>query len=300
MNILPMYYYTIVVEKRSISLAAKELHITQQTLSTHIASLEKELGCKLFERRPNFKLTYAGQSFYDHAKQFTQHYISMQQEFQDIALQERGSLKLGIAYTRGLVLLPDLLEAFHKLHPKIQIQITETDNASLLTKILSSELDIIFADITEGFPELCSIPFCEEEIMLFVPRVLISEKTAELLQKEHNLKLLAKCPFLLSTQGQIVERMGHKLLQKAGIVPQVSITAQNLETLMALCARGEGACFCSNLLAKSILTKQQAAQLIPIHLQAFFPIRLAWQNKPYISKALQAFITVCQNYKIST
>ena len=42
MNLLHMNYFIAVVEHQSISRAAQSLFITQQTLSSHIASMEKE------------------------------------------------------------------------------------------------------------------------------------------------------------------------------------------------------------------------------------------------------------------
>lgn len=50
MNFLTMEYFRAVAAKRNITKAAEELHITQQTLSAHIASLEKELACQLIIR----------------------------------------------------------------------------------------------------------------------------------------------------------------------------------------------------------------------------------------------------------
>ena len=56
MNLLPMSYFIEVVNQQGISKAAEKLQITQQTLSSHIAALEKELGCSLFIRKPKFRL----------------------------------------------------------------------------------------------------------------------------------------------------------------------------------------------------------------------------------------------------
>lgn len=49
MNLLPMRYFITVAEQRSISRAAAELHVTRQTLSAHIASIEQELSYCLFQ-----------------------------------------------------------------------------------------------------------------------------------------------------------------------------------------------------------------------------------------------------------
>ena len=63
MNFLSMDYFLMTAEKRSFTKAADALHITQQTLSTHIANLEQELDCKLFVRHVPLELTYAGEIF---------------------------------------------------------------------------------------------------------------------------------------------------------------------------------------------------------------------------------------------
>ena len=54
-NILPRLRKTA-----SFTRAADALHITQQTLSAHIAGIERELGCPLLIRHIPLELTYAG------------------------------------------------------------------------------------------------------------------------------------------------------------------------------------------------------------------------------------------------
>ena len=60
MNLQTMDYMIALADERSVSAAARRLHITQQSLSAHLASVEKELGCRLFERRVPLEITYAG------------------------------------------------------------------------------------------------------------------------------------------------------------------------------------------------------------------------------------------------
>ena len=63
MNFASMDYFIMVAREKSFTKAAQRLYITQQTLSAHIASIEKELGCSLFVRHVPLELTYAGQVF---------------------------------------------------------------------------------------------------------------------------------------------------------------------------------------------------------------------------------------------
>ena len=71
MNFSSMKYFTVLARERNFTRAAEQLHITQQSLSSHIAGLEKEFGCKLIIRHVPLELTYAGEVFLRYAKDFS-------------------------------------------------------------------------------------------------------------------------------------------------------------------------------------------------------------------------------------
>ena len=68
MNLSSMEYFAVLARERSFTKAAEKLYITQQSLSSHIASLEKELGCQLLIRHIPLELTYAGEVFLRYAE----------------------------------------------------------------------------------------------------------------------------------------------------------------------------------------------------------------------------------------
>ena len=63
MNFQNLEYFLTTASEGNITRAAERLHVSQQALSNQIARLEQELGCKLFERKQNLVLTYAGLQF---------------------------------------------------------------------------------------------------------------------------------------------------------------------------------------------------------------------------------------------
>ena len=296
MHFLPMEYYLEVVKEKSISRAAKNLHITQQTLSTHIAALENELNCTLFRRRPRFELTYAGQVFRDYAVRFTDLYRSMHQEFQDIAQLEQGELSVGVASTRGRFLLAPVLSEFRKKHPQIRINLMEAPNADLIALLLNDQADLIIANLTEDYPLFSSKPLYDEEMVLLVPSALLSANELDRLQ-HGDLAPLANCPFLMYRQKDIVGRMGNAILKKHGILPRIAVTSENLELLLDLCYAGEGACFCSKNLMDKFYEGRDCSHLAQISLDTMFSLRVAWLNRPYVSRALLDFIDICQKMK---
>ena len=122
MNFQSIHYFLQVARKRSFSQAAEELFITQQTLSASIASLEKELGCKLFVRHIPLELTYGGELFLQYAKTFEQNYERMERDFAEIGAGVRGRLRVGVAVNRGRLLMPKVIHAFHETHPMVEVE----------------------------------------------------------------------------------------------------------------------------------------------------------------------------------
>ena len=293
MNLLPMQYYLEVVKDGSISRAAERLHITQQTLSAHIAALEKELGCTLFHRRPRFALTHAGCVFRDYAFRFVGLYESMTQEFRDLAGEEAGELSVGVAYTRGRFLLPPILAAYQRRYPKIRIRLIEADNEELIARLRDGRVDLIIANLASDEPLFSVAPFYDEEMILLVPAALLSAEKRKQIRRG-DLRALADCPFLMNRREDIAGRIGNAVLAKNGVLPRVAVSSENMETLLDLCLAGEGACFCPKNLAQKVFEGKDYSHLLRVSLDASFSLRLAWQRKPYVRRALTDFVAICR------
>ena len=68
MNFHSLDYFLMLAREKNFTRAAEALHITQQSLSSHIANLERELNCTLVVRRTPLELTYAGRTFLRYAE----------------------------------------------------------------------------------------------------------------------------------------------------------------------------------------------------------------------------------------
>jgi len=106
MNFSSMDYFVVLAQERNFTRAAQRLHITQQSLSSHIAGMEKELGSQLLVRRVPLELTYAGEVMLRYATGFQKFRSDMQREFCDISQKQKGILHVGAASTRGQMILP--------------------------------------------------------------------------------------------------------------------------------------------------------------------------------------------------
>ena len=175
MNFSSMDYFVMVARERSFSRAAERLHITQQTLSAHIAKLEGELGTKLLVRTIPLELTYAGEVFLEYALDFQRRASSLEREFQDITENQRGLFQVGVGYTRGDILMPPLLARFQKQYPRIDLRLVGGNNSDFFPLLENGELDVAIGIFSTGTPELEVIDFYREEIVLLVPKSVLQD-----------------------------------------------------------------------------------------------------------------------------
>lgn len=175
MNFLSMDYFLMTAKKRSFTKAAEALHITQQTLSTHIANLEQELGCKLFIRHVPLELTYAGEIFRQYAADFQKKYQAMQHEFADMNQDEFGVLRIGISFTRGHAIMPAIITEYQKRFPHMEIQVIENANVGTHKDLLEHRIDLAIAKFPDFMPGITLTDFYEEEVVLLLADSLFRE-----------------------------------------------------------------------------------------------------------------------------
>ena len=114
MNLSQLYYFAKLSEMQHYANAAKELYITQPSLSHAIKSLEAELGAPLFEREGRrMKLTPLGRAFAEHVKRGVREIdkgVALAQEYNG---KLSGTVNIGAIYTVQGDYLPMLLRDYH-------------------------------------------------------------------------------------------------------------------------------------------------------------------------------------------
>ena len=234
MNFSSMDYFITVARERSFSRAAERLHITQQTLSAHIAGLEKELGTKLLVRSIPLELTYAGEVFLGYAVDLQRKLGSMEREFQDLTGNQRGLLRIGVATIRGRIVMPSILTRFRARYPKIAIRLVEDENGKLLEYLENREIDLAVALFPQVVPGVELVDFYQEEVVLLVPQAILDqvaeEKGPSALERleRGDLSPLQGAPFLLEAEEDDVGKIGYSFLSQAGIVSTPAVEAYSL------------------------------------------------------------------------
>ena len=194
MTLTELKYIVAVARERHFGRAAEACFVSQPTLSVAVKKLEEELDCKLFERGASeVSVTPLGEQIVRQAQQVIEQAAAIKETAKLGKDPVSGPLRLGIIYTIGPYLLPDLVRQAIERVPQMPLMLQENFTAKLLEMLRAGELDC--AIMAEPFPDtgLAVAPLYDEPFMAAVPtgHALARRKsiTAEELRQETMLLL---------------------------------------------------------------------------------------------------------------
>lgn len=125
----------------SFHAAARQLCVTQPSVSGRIRELERDLGCALFDRTSGrTRLTEAGKAIQRQAEQM----LSLAREIHDETStgKLRGLLRLGVVETVAHIALPGLIRRLNATKPDLRIELAVDVGAMLLRQLDERQLDV--------------------------------------------------------------------------------------------------------------------------------------------------------------
>jgi len=127
-----------VAETGNISLAAKNLYISQSAVSQSIKQLETALQARLFARSPRgVSLTWEGQMLYQYVRSALGLLATGEDKLSQAQQLLLGTLTIGASDTVTSFFLTPYLEAFHRQHPGIRLKIVSGRSAKVLSMLKS-------------------------------------------------------------------------------------------------------------------------------------------------------------------
>lgn len=157
-----------VASNLSFSKASKKLFISQSAVSRHIQLLEVQYNCALFDRQGNsIKLTQIGEKIYNNIQEA----LSIQRKIEfDIStihdeIEATGHLKIGSSTTVSLYILPEILSGFHKMMPKIAIQVLNRNTENIISALMSKQIDVGIVEVENKINQLTYEYFTSDKVI---------------------------------------------------------------------------------------------------------------------------------------
>jgi DNA-binding transcriptional LysR family regulator len=171
-------YFLALAEELHFTRAADRLGIAQPPLSQQIQRLEELLGAKLFVRRPEVKLTDAGEALLTVARRTLAQAEQGIEEVRRAGRGEGGTLLVGFATSTLLGPLPDLIRSYRKRYPEVRLSLRELSTADQQKALDNGMIEVGFlrepiADETLTCETILSEPFA----LVLPPRHPLTKRT---------------------------------------------------------------------------------------------------------------------------
>lgn len=172
METIAKYAYQV-YKRGSFTKAAKDLYISQPSLSAAISRLEGELGFRIFDRsRVPCSLTPEGRIYIDSLEEILESESNMHRRIKELSDMQHGSISVGGSSFASYLILSEICNAFHKEHPGINVTVDLGNIGDL--RVLSEKLDNMELDVlvtyTSPNPKHILEPIYEERLVIAMHR----------------------------------------------------------------------------------------------------------------------------------
>ena len=240
MNFRSCKYFLTVCQAGTVSAAAKQLYISQQSLSEHIRKLEKELGVRLFHRDNPLTLTEAGHAFYLASVTITQALNRLDAELDAIKETDSDSLVIGCMDYGTPDFIPALTKLFLEQSPRLSLRTQELLPQDPVPKSIPL---VISSHELPGF--LCetlitdSLVVCVRDSLL---QRLYGSEWMHHRDRLHagDLSALEGCPFFRHRSTPL-EKLSENAFRANHFSPEYLPVTGSTAALMNFCSDGQGA-----------------------------------------------------------
>lgn len=249
MNLKQLEAFVQVADTGSFSKAAKDLFLTQPTISAHISALEKELGARLFVRNTKeVSLSDDGAQLYKYARQMVELQKKIEEQFDSGKEGRRGGITIAASTIPAQYLLPKVLLKYNEKYPDEQIKIIETDSSKVVTQVVEHMVDVGFTGTVLEKKHCKYLPFYKDELVIVTPNTEKYQRLQE--ESPDDISWVKEESIIMREEGSGTRKEAEAQLRVAGVKPSeldVIASIENQETIKKSVRQGMGISVLSKL-----------------------------------------------------
>lgn len=241
MNMKQALYFKTIAQYGTITAAAKQLYISQPSLSQTLRQIEDEVGTPLFDRSTSpFHLTYAGERYLKAVEAMLDIETRLKEEIESIRRDDGGRLRLGISVTRAMQVLPDVIPIFTKAYPNVTIELTEAASASLEGLLQKGQIDLALAALEANEANIAYELIEKESIGILAGK---DSQLAQLVPSGTpiSLEMVEKEAFVSLDTSHSSRIIQDRLFRRYNIRPMILLETSSLEVARRVALKS-GAC----------------------------------------------------------
>lgn len=293
MNIRKLEIFYKTAKCLNMSQVAKDMYISQPSISQCISEIESELDTKLFDRiGKKLYLTHEGKIFYE----YTRRILNIYEEGINVvrsSKSNKGNLVIGASTTIGTYIMPHIIHEFNKKEKYIEISMIIDNKHNIEELILNNKVDIAFIEGTVDSKEIILKEIWKDEL------VFISAINHEWYGKKYlDIEDLKNNKFIIREDGSGTRERFEDFLENKDIKFDSYIELSNLEAILNYVKLNIGV---SCVPYMSVLTEKNLKSINVYRLKNHNIDRLLYSaihKDKYISKPIECFMKFCEEIDI--
>ncbi|MDZ5601832.1 LysR family transcriptional regulator [Pseudomonas sp. RP23018S] len=292
MDIRALRYFVAVVDQKSFTKAARQLHLTQPTVSKMVQLLEQSFGVPLLAREgKRFTVTDAGDIVYQRAQEMIAVHGRMKREVEALQKVEHGVLRMGLSPSTHSILAP-VFAAYHAAYPNIELKLFEIGSNDTLGHLRDGVLEmgtlLDFAGAGDLWSEFESLPLFESPLCLLAPKDSPWQGRDSVALGE-----LSEREFILYGDAFALNDMVQAACAEAGFAPRVSGRSGQWDFMASLVSLGVGIALLPKVFCDTL--DAQRFTVAEVHSPALnWKVSLAWRRDGQLSFAAKAWLALAR------
>lgn len=277
--------FTQVYLTGSMTAAAKNLYMTQPSVSQAIRELEEHYDTRLFERLyRRLYPTAAGKQLFQYAGRVLDMFEEMEHSLKSDAQPQ--SLELGLFFTAGMLAQPWLRE-FRRLHPATEVHVQVWKGSEIKRLLRCAQLDLAVMEESPGDEDLIQEIFAEDRL---VAVTAIDDPLAK--NESIDVSTLAQMPLLLREKGAGVRDQFEAQMHTLGLPIHPRWESASSLVLLDAAKHREGVAILPYELAKTALNRGEVIELRVTGIDFRRRMALTWHRDKYITSAMEDFMDI--------
>ena len=283
MNFYHLRYFLSVAQTGSFSRAAREMYVTQPTVSNGIAELERTMGVRLFNRgNKQATLTMEGRTLVHYAMQIQDLIEEVEDRLQRRDVLPGEGFQFGAIDAAVTYLLPDILKAYMRAYPEISLSAQVAPSRYLVDDLLMNRSEFAVISLPFEHPRVETVSIYRDSMPLVVgaSHPFAARKTATLQE-------VVQEPLMLFHTDSISRKIVDERFAEAGVSPGVVMEMRSPEAMRKLVEVGVGISFLPMLAVRESL-KDGGLKVVDVEGVSFSrEIGIAWRKGRYFGPAIR-------------
>lgn len=293
MNLNQLYYFKTVAKLEHFRNAAKELHISQPSLSHSISTLEEELGTKLFEKDGRcVSLTKYGKIFLNYVEKSLDTLELGKEKVKKFTSNTNGNIDMAYVAPLSSYYIPKAVRNFldKDEHKDITFTFKQELTRDVIEGLKSSKYDVGFCSLVKDEPSIIFEPILKQELVLIVPN---NHKLSSL--KSIDIEEIQNYPLVAYNKNSGLGKFTLKIFEESNINPNIIFEGEDENALAGLVAENFGIAIVAKI---PQLNNFNIKQISITNIKHDRYIYLAYMRNRYFPPAVSNFIKYIKSIKL--